>query len=348
MILIITGLAWDPTVRRLSKHLDARNVDYAIVAPTTMEQHSSLLISERHGGQALLRLDDRTIDLADVQTAWLWRSWSRQAKEPCLEGLSDKPDAWSFYRDEWLTFCKGLSLTLAQSGVFCVNPPPFNWAFEEKCCQMLLAAQVGLRIPPTLYTTRLAIAQQFYDEHDGAIIYKPFKSYFKFIEPPDGPLRVGKIYTNRVQAGDLVEGESFIPTPSIFQPYIPKQVELRVVIIGRAVFACAIHSQQSARANEDWRRYDFEHTLHEAYDLPPEIERKLLALMDRMGLNFGSIDLIVTPAGEYVFLEINPNGQFDWIAQFTGLPLYEHLAAMLCAGQVAYPPPQLAEVSHAP
>ena len=201
-------------------------------------------------------------------------------------------------------------------------------------------------IPPTLYTARLPIAQEFYVAHDCAIIYKPFRSYFKFIERPNQAMRVGKLYTNCVQADDLLEGDGFIPTPSIFQPYVPKAIELRVVIVGRTVFACAIHSQQSIRAKQDWRRYDFDNTPHEAYELPPAIERKLLALMDRMGLIFGSIDLIVTPDGEYVFLEINPNGQFDWIAEFTGLPIYEHLAAMLCAGSVEYVVPR-AEVLHA-
>jgi hypothetical protein len=59
-----------------------------------------------------------------------------------------------------------------------------------------------------------------------------------------------------------------------------------------------------------------------------------LALMDRLGLVFGSIDMIVTPDGEHVFLEVNPNGQFDWVARRAGLPIYEALAALLLAGRV--------------
>jgi glutathione synthase/RimK-type ligase-like ATP-grasp enzyme len=58
--------------------------------------------------------------------------------------------------------------------------------------------------------------------------------------------------------------------------------------------------------------------------------------MDRLGLVFGSIDMILTPQGDYVFLEINPNGQFDFVARLAGLPIYEHLAAMLLAGKVQY------------
>jgi len=32
-----------------------------------------------------------------------------------------------------------------------------------------------------------------------------------------------------------------------------------------------------------------------------------------LNLNFGAIDLILNEYGEYVFLEINPNGQWAWI-----------------------------------
>jgi glutathione synthase/RimK-type ligase-like ATP-grasp enzyme len=165
---------------------------------------------------------------------------------------------------------------------------------------------------------------------------------------PDGeqPSRVAKLLTNRVEPADLTEPEGFLPTPGIFQPYIEKQLELRIVVVGRRLFTCAIHSQQSDRARDDWRRYDLDNTPHEPYDLPPEIADRLLQLMERLGLVFGSIDLILTPEGEYVFLEINPNGQFDWIARLAGLPIYEHLAAMLLAGTVDYPAGEIEAVPY--
>lgn len=117
-----------------------------------------------------------------------------------------------------------------------------------------------------------------------------------------------------MREADLVAGEHFIPTPSIFQPYIEKDFELPIVVVGRHIFACAIHSQQSDRSREDWRRYALENTPYLPYMLPAEIEARILVFMDRLWLVFGSIDMIVTPDGEYIFLEINPGGQFDWIA----------------------------------
>lgn len=39
--------------------------------------------------------------------------------------------------------------------------------------------------------------------------------------------------------------------------------------------------------------------------------------------------MIVTPTDEYVFLELNPNGQCGWIEQATGMPLFHTLALLL-------------------
>jgi glutathione synthase/RimK-type ligase-like ATP-grasp enzyme len=350
MILILTQFTDDPTVERVCQLVRQHGAEPVVVAPTTMELPSSFSVANGPTGGVSreLRLHDRTIDLAAVDAAFLWRSWRPHPLQPRFRRLVEAPHHWSFFENEWASFHKGLSLALAYSGVFCVNPPPWNSAFEEKCCQLMLAAEVGLTIPPTLFTARLPVAEAFRAAHDGSIIYKPFKPYIRVIQPQgDQPARAQKVLTNRVKAGDLVEPADFIPTPGIFQPYVDKRLELRIVAVGRQLFTCAIHSQQSERSRDDWRRYDFEHTPYEPYDLPAEIAGRLRQLMDRLGLVFGSIDMIVTPAGDYVFLEINPNGQFDFVAQLTGLPIYEALAAMLVAGTTDYPAEMLHEVSHA-
>jgi glutathione synthase/RimK-type ligase-like ATP-grasp enzyme len=55
--------------------------------------------------------------------------------------------------------------------------------------------------------------------------------------------------------------------------------------------------------------------------LPERVESFCRLIVHSYGLRFGAIDLIVTPDKDYVFLELNPNGQWAWIEQRTGLPL---------------------------
>src|SRR5262249_46875973 len=135
--------------------------------------------------------------------------------------------------------------------------------------------------------------------------------------------------------------------PVIFQAYVPKRVELRVTVVGGRVFAAEIHSQASRRTRHDWRHYDPYQTPHHAHDLPADVEGRCLALTERLGLRYGAIDLVLTPDGRYVFLEINPNGQFLWIEEATGLPISDAVCNVLMAGGPASPEVTPSEVCHA-
>jgi hypothetical protein len=45
--------------------------------------------------------------------------------------------------------------------------------------------------------------------------------------------------------------------------------------------------------------------------------------------------MIVTPDGEYVFLELNPNGQWLWLEHELGLPLVATMADLLMTDHAA-------------
>jgi glutathione synthase/RimK-type ligase-like ATP-grasp enzyme len=68
---------------------------------------------------------------------------------------------------------------------------------------------------------------------------------------------------------------------------------------------------------------------HVQVELPKAIQRKLLCFMKRAGLQYGAIDLIETPGGDFVFLEVNPSGQWEWIVVLAGLPIPQAVADML-------------------
>jgi hypothetical protein len=68
---------------------------------------------------------------------------------------------------------------------------------------------------------------------------------------------------------------------------------------------------------------------YEVVDLPPEVEARILAFMKTFGLIYGAFDFIVTPEGRYVFLEVNPSGQYMWVECATGLEITMALADAL-------------------
>ena len=117
--------------------------------------------------------------------------------------------------------------------------------------------------------------------------------------------------------------------PVIFQEHIPAVVDLRVTIVGDELFAAEIGSQKTAYPVDF--RMDMDRAEVRAHKLPDEIERRLHALMDTAGIVYGAADLRLTPEGEYVFLEINPAGQWLFVERLTGQPITAALCAYLMA-----------------
>jgi glutathione synthase/RimK-type ligase-like ATP-grasp enzyme len=138
------------------------------------------------------------------------------------------------------------------------------------------------------------------------------------------------VFTNPVAPEDLDNLDGLRFCPMTFQEKLPKVVELRSIIVGKRVFTASVDSHSYEGARHDWRRRGV--ALLEAwkaYDLPQDLEQKLLELMAHFGLNYGALDLIVTPDGRHVFLEVNPVGEFFWLERCPGLPISQAIADIL-------------------
>jgi glutathione synthase/RimK-type ligase-like ATP-grasp enzyme len=181
---------------------------------------------------------------------------------------------------------------------------------ENKPLQLKAAQALGLPIPRTIISNDPDAVRAFAEYCPGGMITKMASSHF-FREDEAGEFEC--IYTNVVTPEALADLGGLHLCPMIFQERVQKALELRVTVVGHRLFTAAVDSQIAAGARVDWRR-DQEPLLGtwRPHELPRDVEEKLLALLDRFGLNFGGIDLILTPGGDYVFLEVNPLGSFSW------------------------------------
>src|SRR5271166_4299890 len=110
--------------------------------------------------------------------------------------------------------------------------------------------------------------------------------------------------------------------PLTIQNYIEKSYELRVTVVGDRIFACKIDSQKAGNDTAiDWRRYNIPKTPHSRYELPRNVQEKLLLFHSYFGLTASSFDIIRSRQGDFVFLETNPYGQWLWIEDLTGLQI---------------------------
>lgn len=250
--------------------------------------------------------------------------WYRRPKEGVIASEIEDIYIRAFTKKETKTMLTWLWGCLEDR--FWVNHPQSNRVAGNKLLQEHVARGYGVRTPDYLITNDYRKARRFVDQYPTVVV-----------KPISGGMVKRKndyhlIYTNRLSDKDLLKLGLVTYAPTFFQEYIPKSFELRITVVGNSVFACRINSQDSEKTKDDWRRYDFDNVDHLPYDLPNRIEDFCHKLVNHFGLHFGAIDMIVTPKGEYVFLEINPNGQWAWIEDLTGMPITDALVDILEKG----------------
>lgn len=121
-------------------------------------------------------------------------------------------------------------------------------------------------------------------------------------------------YTESVKMDDLhyLNNEIF---PSLIQKEINKKIELRIFFWYGEIFTLAIFSQNDEQTKTDFRIYNkTKPNRFVPYKFPEKEAEKLVLLMEVMGLQTGSIDYILDKEGNYIFLEINPVGQFGMVS----------------------------------
>ncbi len=199
--------------------------------------------------------------------------------------------------------------------------PPNVYRAENKLLQLQLATNLGFTIPSTIVTNSKDELIKFSNNHNNSLIIKPInQGRIKY----DGKIK--NIFTNKIGKKHIENIADFNLTPSIIQQNIEKDVELRITVVNDNVFAAQVDSQNNDQTKVDWRK---EKLKFQKYTLPKEIEQKCIELLNLLDISFGAIDMIKTPTGEYIFLEINPNGQWAWIEIDTGLKISDAIIKFL-------------------
>ncbi len=263
-----------------------------------------------------LQAEDRMIDLAkDISAVW----YRRPEKPKIHDNITDSSIVEFVSRESDFILSNAYRLLEKK---FWLNNPFRNKEIDNKLYQLNLVAEIGLEIPPTLVTNNPDMVYKFRKEY-GEVISKAISvGHIKEGE------RLKNIYTHKLTLKDFEDLDSIRFLPTLFQAYVPKKLELRITVIEDNVFSCAIESQKSLQTKDDWRRYDFDNVPHYPYEIPATIKEKLIKFLEIAGLKFGAFDMVLTPDGRYVFLEINPNGQWYWIEHLTNLPITDTLVSL--------------------
>jgi glutathione synthase/RimK-type ligase-like ATP-grasp enzyme len=317
MILIITNRQ-DQTADYLILELKRRKVDYFRFNTEDYPQNAQISwLLDDSGVDGQFIFPRRHIRFEEIKSIWYRRPVPPQAN-PIITDQENR----SFIVDESQVALDGVWKTIE---CFWVSHPDNIRIAENKLYQLKIAQQVGFNIYPTIVTNYPDDALSFYQSQSVDIVYKPIRH-----GRLDRGEQIGLVFTSRVETEHAAAFQKIELAPVLFQKYVHKSVELRVTVIGDQVFAVKIFSQKHQDAMDDWRKANPDDLPHESCDLPETIKSQCVRLLRALGLQFGAIDLILTPKGEFIFLEINPNGQWAWLQQLCPeIPLRESLADLL-------------------
>lgn len=273
-------------------------------------RHGMALAWDGDPPRLVLDTSDGPADLAGCRAVW----WRRVRPFGIDAGVLDS-HARHFVASETQQAIGGAlsSLTCAW-----MNPALEDEAAHRKPYQWSVAREVGLALPRTLVSTDPARVRAFLDGQGGRpVVFKAFLASEQAWRE-----------TRLVRPDDLARLDAVRLAPVIFQEYV-EGVDLRVTIVGDRLFAAEIDATRTSYP-VDMRMVVGEAAVRPV-SLPAALEAALLALMRRLGLVYGAVDLRQRPDGTYLFLEVNPAGQWLFVEDRTGLPITAAVAALLQA-----------------
>ena len=254
-------------------------------------------------------------DLSGVRTVWFRRIGAPQLDKRIINSAHR-----TFALGEIEAVVSGLAHLLTDA--HWVSSYEATKRASVKPYQLMMAIEVGLTIPPTLITNNEGSFHEFRSRHD-LVLYKTL--YSPSVSYKD---RRTLIFSHILTDSDSEYLHQVAFCPCCFQSYIEKKYELRITYAGHRFHTVRINSQASRDAAVDWRA-DIHNVEYEPSNLPLEVEKKLTDLMVRLNLEYGAIDMIVTPHDEYVFLEVNPHGAWGWLENRLDIPISKSIAQYL-------------------
>ncbi|MBB4805980.1 MvdC family ATP-grasp ribosomal peptide maturase [Chryseobacterium defluvii] len=268
-----------------------------------------LKISIKEDSFELTDKQGNTVRSQDIKAVWHRKAWK----------IAVPDDLDEEYEKIFLNEYSSLryNLLTALEDLPWINPYEKEKKIDgNKMHQLKIAGKNNLVIPETIFSNDEEKITAFFHKYcNGKAIAKLHGALVKSMSGEQF------LSTTIIEEDSLEHISDIAYTPMIFQPYIDKEYELRIVYVDGEFFTGKIDSSGQA----DWRVSRKDHAWT-SYDLPERIKNDLTSMMKEMGLYLGAIDMIKGRDGEYYFLEVNPQGEWGMLQKELGFPIAEKIA----------------------
>jgi len=270
-----------------------------------------------------MTLGPHTVEPGDV--VWIRRP-QRPRSHPEVSPADKK-----FSDEEYRWFFHAVMYMLETLPVRVVNRYSASRFINNKSVQLLFARQCGLKVPHSLMSNSPEAVKEYVRNSPSRLICKAFFPHIW--QKPDGH-SFAVTETFELKPDMLSSDEVLTYAPAIYQEMVPKDFDVRMVLLGNAVYSASLHNPKGAI---DWRQDAGQGLVKvEPIATPPEVEKGILAFARRSGIAYGSFDFGVDAQGQWWFLEVNEGGQFLWLDDNNrSLHIQEKFLAFLTAPEGA-------------
>lgn len=325
MNVLVISTDRDVHVERVIPYIKKLKSGLVWVKPDSLESVQSLLFSSQNNSDCW-DLESNHLNYTSNSFTSLW------IRKPYLIDNDKKlKRKEKIYKDFKWNEVKGVINSfmhdLCQNpDLFSVNDISASTISSAKLFQLKVAKKLGFTIPNTLVSSKKATIKKFIKTHENQCAIKSITNVNRVSTP-----KVIDYFTHKLTLDYFCEyyKKKELNYPLMVQEYIEKKYELRITVIGNKIFPIAIYSQQNDKSKTDYRIYEMDKIPHIEVKLPKPIEDLCFNLCRKLRLQYGAIDMAVTPKDEYIFFEINPGGQYLWLEDQTGVPLSEAMANLL-------------------
>ncbi len=317
MILLVAH-SDDLHVKRIERELLKRKADFIWFDTSLYPNNIKLDISIINGiFEGYINISGKKIKLSNIKSAFF-----KEIK--LLDAIRDKHTVnkseyvISESQEALYTLWQSLSL----NNCVWVNDPNQMILSSTKFNQLLLAKEIGFKVPNTLISNNISSSRDFCFSKNSSSITKLLNSG-TVVRDDDG------FYYGIPTS--IVEKEKFNKysvvinyVPYCFQELVEKGTDIRITVVGEKLFPIEIISNEI-----DWRTDDIENIPHVKHLLPEEIERMCIDLLKKVGYKYGAIDMIKNKNGDYYFLEINSIPAWAWVEDKTGYKICSAICDLL-------------------
>ena len=314
-MVLILGRTDDASTNEVAKWLKYFGKKYIVIHGDINMNNVKFISCDLKSNQIIISVNCDYINLAEITSVWNRRDGFSKTglginfftKHNLLPTESNNSYIKSMINEETKFLVGFINSFFSLSGIKQVGL--FKSNVINKLEVLNIAHEIGFLIPDTYVFTQKKDLLNMLNLNRGAyFITKPISQggIYLFSEKANY-----YSYVERIESSFLKKvPEIFFP--SLFQKEIKKKYELRIFVLNSEIYSMVIFSQKVEDTEIDYRKpiYSQRRMRMLPFSLPKDIKNKLLILFKKLELNTGSADVLVDENDNYIFLEINPVGQF--------------------------------------